>query len=60
MLVAGIQRHLREMECLTLGDKGARFARTRGALDACMKHLSVNNRESSKCWMPPSSKPLPA
>ncbi len=41
-----------------LGDKDAHFARTRGALDARMKHLSVNNRESSECWMPPSSKPL--
>ncbi len=43
MLVAGIQRYLRENgkpEVSIFGDKDARFARTRSALDARMKELT--------------------
>ncbi len=43
MLVAGIQRHLRENgmpDLSVLGDKDARLARTRGTLDAHMKQLT--------------------
>ncbi len=50
MLVAGIQRHLRESgvpDLCVLGDKDARFARTRGALDARMNQLTQDGVATS-------------